>query len=131
MPRNNQDEQEEKFKSLEREVARVVELYEDIELQEEIWESAVAVKDYFKLRLNQKVNKQQATSPIIIPLSLDITVDGISGIKIFQKYTITEDFLPDNYQDSIEFIVKGITQSIKDGKWTTKIEGQCIPKFGA
>lgn len=63
-----------------------------------------------------------------IPLSLDIKMLGISGIKIYQKYTITEELLPPNYRDKIEFITKGLSHNIDSGGWTTTIDGQTVPK---
>ena len=86
------------------------------------------IKEYFKTQANAEEkaavessgNKDSVPTPIIIPLSLNLTMDGLSGMKIFQKYTITEDFLPNNYQDSIEFIIKGLSHSISAGGWTTK-----------
>ena len=55
-------------------------------------------------------------------------MDGISGIKIYQKYSVDTDFLPSNYPTSLEFLVSGIENSINGNKWTTKIESIAIPK---
>ena len=63
-----------------------------------------------------------------IPLSLDIKMLGLSGIKIYQKYTITEDYLPPNYKNKIEFLTKGVSHTIDTNTWTTTIDGQSIPK---
>ena len=117
-----------KFKELQKAVGESIYYYDDFDLDDDLFELSGAVKSYLKIKLNEAEQKDKASSPLIIPLSLSLTMDGLSGIKIFQKYSITEDFLPDNYQDSIEFIVKGIGHSIDEGGWTTKIEGQCIPK---
>ena len=88
-----------------------------------------AVKEYFKLLANKAEKENIAITPMVLPISLNITMDGLSGIKIFQKYSITEDFLPSNYTDALEFIVKGVTHTIDKDGWTSKIEGQCIPKL--
>lgn len=63
-----------------------------------------------------------------IPLSLDIKMQGISGIKIYQKYTITEDLLPPNYRNKIEFLTKGVSHTINSSGWYTSIDGLTIPK---
>ena len=63
-----------------------------------------------------------------IPLSLDINMLGISGIKVYQKYTINEQLLPPNYVNKIEFITKGVSHNITPNGWTTIIDGQTIPK---
>jgi len=53
---------------------------------------------------------------------------GISGIRIYQKYTITEDYLPPNYRNKIEFLIKGVSHTINADGWTTSIDGQSVPK---
>lgn len=63
-----------------------------------------------------------------IPLSLDINMLGLSGIKVYQKYTINEQLLPPNYVNKIEFITKGVSHTINPDGWTTIIDGQTIPK---
>ena len=64
-----------------------------------------------------------------IPFTIDFLVDGISGIKIYDKLLVDSSFLPLNYDDSLEFIVTGIDHSIKDGDWETNIKVTLIPKF--
>ena len=122
-------QEEERFEELTRAVADTVHYYSDFDIDDDLFELEIAVKDFFKLKLNEIEKEGKAITPIIIPISLNLTIDGLSGIKIFQKYTITEDFLPDNYQNAVEFIVKGISHTIDNGGWVTKIEGQCIPKI--
>jgi hypothetical protein len=64
-----------------------------------------------------------------IPFTIDFLVDGISGIKIYDKLLVDSSFLPLNYDDTLEFIVTGIDHSIKDGDWETNIKVTLIPKF--
>jgi N-acetyl-anhydromuramyl-L-alanine amidase AmpD len=73
-------------------------------------------------------NKYATASTGFLPFSLSLTMDGISGIKIYQKYSVDTDFLPSNYPTSLEFLVSGIENSINGNKWTTKIESIAIPK---
>jgi hypothetical protein len=63
-----------------------------------------------------------------IPLSLDINMLGISGIKVYQKYTINEQLLPPNYKNKIEFLTKGVSHAINADGWFTTIDGQSVPK---
>ena len=75
-------------------------------------------------------NKSNISSPNIgfLPFDLQLTMDGLSGMKVYQKYTIDTDFLPSNYPKSLEFIVKGITNTISNNTWTTTLESFTIPK---
>ena len=76
-----------------------------------------------------KNRDQGGTSPAngIIPISLDLTIDGLSGIKVFQTYTINSAFLPTQYNDTLDFILKGYTHEINDKEWVTKLESLSIP----
>ncbi len=55
-------------------------------------------------------------------------MDGLSGMKIYQKFELDTDFLPSNYPTSLEFIIKGITHTIQNNEWITNIESIAIPK---
>jgi hypothetical protein len=63
-----------------------------------------------------------------LPFDLNITIDGLSGIKVYQKYLIDTAFLPSNYPETLEFIIKGITHTISNNEWITSLESFAIPK---
>lgn len=66
--------------------------------------------------------KTDQTSTTFIPVKLDFTLAGISGIKIFQRFTISGDVLPYTYKDNFDFIVTGVSHDISnDNIWHTKI----------
>jgi len=69
---------------------------------------------------------EQTNTPSIIPLKLNITLDGISGIIIGNVFKIDKSRLPRAYHNSkVGFIVMGEEQNITaGGDWTTKITGQ-------
>jgi hypothetical protein len=85
--------------------------------------------DQYVSTQEKKKTNPDASSAIIgfIPFNLSLTIDGLSGIKIYQKFTISSEFLPSNYPQSLEFIIKGITNEIKDNQWITIIESLAIP----
>ena len=61
-----------------------------------------------------------------IPFNLSITMDGLSGMKIYSKFIVDASYLPSNYPNNVEFLIKGINHEIADNKWTTKLESFCI-----
>lgn len=63
-----------------------------------------------------------------VPISLRITLQGISGIKIYNKLSIDQKFLPDNYPHSLHFIVKAVDHRVVDNNWVTTIDTISIPK---
>jgi hypothetical protein len=68
-----------------------------------------------------------------LPFDLQVTMDGLSGMKVYQKYIIDTDYLPSNYPTSLEFLIKGITNTLQNNQWTTVLESIAIPKnpFGS
>jgi len=63
-----------------------------------------------------------------IPFNLSLTMDGLSGMKINEKFTVNTDFLPSNYPETVEFLIKNLTHEVTDNKWLTKIDSYCISK---
>ena len=61
----------------------------------------------------------------IIPITVSMTIDGISGIHPLQIFKINPRKLPLGYQNpNIVFVTKKETQTITSGQdWTTKLEG--------
>jgi putative chitinase len=63
-----------------------------------------------------------------LPFDLSLTMDGLSGMKVYQKYIIDTTYLPSNYPTSLEFLVKGVTNKIENNEWITVLESIAIPK---
>lgn len=57
-----------------------------------------------------------------IPFNMSFTMDGLSGMKIYNKFYIDTTFLPSNYPDYAEFLIKNIVHKIENNKWTTSLE---------
>jgi hypothetical protein len=56
-----------------------------------------------------------------IPVTFDITLDGISGIKIYQKLEIQQDFLPYQYPQAFDFLITKVNHKISDNSWDTQL----------
>lgn len=63
-----------------------------------------------------------------LPFDLSLTMDGLSGMKVYQKYIIDTTYLPSNYPTSLEFLIKGVTNKIENNEWITILESIAIPK---
>ena len=85
----------------------------------------------FSSYINGLLNEEETTSTTLgfIPIKLEITLDGLSGIKIYQKLKINNKFLPSNYPDVLEFLIRQVNHELKDNQWTTTIETISIPKI--
>jgi predicted chitinase len=53
---------------------------------------------------------------------------GMSGMKIYQEFTLNTDYLPSNYDRQMSWLIKGVTHTIENNSWTTTIESLSIPK---
>ena len=61
----------------------------------------------------------------IIPVSLDISIDGIGGVTIGEIFTINKDIVPREYADKgVGFIVTGISHDISRPDWVTTYQTQ-------
>ena len=68
------------------------------------------------------VNEGKASGILgFLPIDLNVTMDGISGIKIYQQFAADTSFLPRNYGMSLRFLITGITHRIENNTWTTQI----------
>jgi len=56
-------------------------------------------------------------------------MDGISGIKLYQKFLITNDILPPSYQDdNVDLQVTGVNHNIDGSAWMTKLDTLSVPR---
>lgn len=62
------------------------------------------------------------TAATFIPVKVDLSLSGLSGIKIFQRFTLSGDVLPYIYVDNFDFVITGVTHEITNtNKWVTKL----------
>ena len=57
-----------------------------------------------------------------MPINLELTMDGLSGMKIYESYTADTRLLPLKYKDAIQFIITGVSHRIQNNDWTTELE---------
>jgi hypothetical protein len=92
-----------------------------------------AATNYFIQKMSGIKNKESGSvSSAMIPVSLNLSLDGISGIEMTQMFTIDDRFLPINYMKSMNgspftsvgFAVVGLNQTIENNQWITSIRTQ-------
>ena len=108
-------------------------VYYDFRVDKERVESA---KNYYIERMSKVKSGDIITSSTpFIPVELNLTLDGISGIIMGNAFTIPEERLPlslrgENGLTKIAFIVAGLHHTIENNEWITKIKGQVIKLRG-
>lgn len=61
----------------------------------------------------------------IVPISIELTLDGLSGLTIGEIFTVDKQVLPRDYESKfVGFIVTGISNDIKTTAWLTTIKTQ-------
>jgi hypothetical protein len=79
-------------------------------------------------KLGKPINSNRTATPGtgFIPFNMSLTMDGLSGMKIYSKFLIDTKYLPANYPDNADFLIKGVEHKIENNKWTTNISSVVI-----
>jgi len=85
------------------------------------------VTEYYKYLIASQQTKSGGTIGFI-PFKISFTMDGISGIKIYNKLNVDTRFLPKAYGDNLNLIVTGVSHKLSNNDWETDIEATVIPK---
>ncbi len=82
------------------------------------------LKDYIYITSGYLAkSKEQPTSYNgFLPINISLTLDGISGIKIFQRFRVLSRMIPARYPTLFSTIVRNIEHNISDNTWTTTID---------
>ena len=104
-----------------------------IELDDNIIAKNISTVSEFYKYVNYRIHKDtdgQYASPTngFIPISLGITMDGISGIKIYNSLAVSTRFLPPKYPENLHFIIKGVNHKLSNSDWETSLETVVIAK---
>jgi hypothetical protein len=89
-------------------------------------------KNYYIERMSKIKSEDTSISAApFIPAEVEMTLDGISGIIMGNAFTIPQDRLPISLRGAngiskVAFIVTGLSHTIQNNEWLTKIKGQMI-----
>jgi predicted chitinase len=101
-------------------------------LNDEIIDKNVAIVTefykYMQAKAYEKDSKYSSPTNGFIPISLGVTMDGLSGIKIYNAVNVDTKFLPKNYPDNLQFIIKGVNHKLSDSDWETNFETVVISR---
>ena len=87
------------------------------------------ITDLFQYDVGYYTTKQAIPGTGFIPLNLQLSMDGLSGIKIYQTFEIDTTLLPTEYKNRIRFIIRGVNHKIDEKGWISSIETLSIPKL--
>ena len=69
----------------------------------------------------EKFTETKQTSTAFIPIKLDLSLYGLSGIKIYQNFKLSNDILPLSYKGNFVFTTLGVSHTVDSSKWETSI----------
>jgi hypothetical protein len=75
-----------------------------------------------------KIDKIPSSEIGFIPLSFEIVLEGISGIKIYNKLNVNTKFLPSNYPEALNFVITKVNHNISNNSWDTSLSTISMPK---
>lgn len=98
----------------------------------EIIETNLSVSTEFFKYLRAKTYEKApenytSTSNGFIPFNLQLTMDGLSGMKIYNKIEVDTRFLPSNYPENLKFVIKRVSHKISNGDWETSLDTTVMP----
>lgn len=84
-------------------------------------------KDFLSLlHINSDYNSNQMG---MLPMNISVTLNGLSGIRIFDQLPVDVRFIPNYYPQTLHWIIKGVSHSISNNKWVTNLETIAVPKI--
>jgi hypothetical protein len=91
------------------------------------------VTEYYKWLIAKNAEDSTVSGGTVgfIPFKLGLTLDGISGIKIYNVLRVNTEFLPKAYGKTVDLIVTGVSHRLNNNDWETSIEATVMPKTGA
>jgi hypothetical protein len=87
--------------------------------------NTTVIENFYKYAQAQSSKNEEnsiESSVGFLPFNLKIEMDGIGGIKIYNRVKTDTRFLPSNYPDTLQFIITGVNHKISDNDWVTSLE---------
>lgn len=85
---------------------------------------------FCKLATGVLTQKKKNTAPFFLPFNLSLTMDGLSGMKIYQSFKVDGKALPLTYNSNdIQLIIKSLSHDVSPDGWLTKVETIAGPQF--
>ena len=113
----------------------VIKCFQDIYILKKFIDENTSVleninSEFCKLATGALTQKKKYTAPFFLPFNLGLTMDGLSGMKIYQSFKVDGKALPLTYNaNSIQLIIKSLSHDISPNGWLTKVETIAGPIF--
>mgnify|MGYP003635014574 CR=1 FL=1 len=78
------------------------------------------------LHINSNFNSNQQG---MLPININLDIEGLSGVRIYDQLPVDVRFIPNYYPQTLHWIIKGVSHTIANNVWTTKLETIAVPKI--
>lgn len=87
--------------------------------------NGAAIENFYKYAQAKSSEKGSLESSVgFLPFNLKVDMEGLSGIKIYNRIHVDTRFLPSNYPQTLDFIVTKVNHKLQNNKWDTTLETQ-------
>lgn len=106
----------------------IVTCFNKIYVNKEFIDKNIATLENFNLNFAKKAmgiltQNNVYPAPFFLPFNLSLTMDGLSGMKIYESFKVSSNVLPLSYNtDNLRLIIKSLSHSVNQSSWTTKVE---------
>ena len=113
----------------------VIECFDDIYDDKNFTNDNISILEninsqFCKLATGALTQRKKYPAPFFLPFNLSLTMDGLSGMKIYQSFKVDGKALPLTYNsENIQLIIKSLSHDISPNGWLTKIETIAGPIF--
>ncbi len=76
---------------------------------------------------NAVSQKKSSGTMGFIPVSVGLTLDGISGLKLLNGIKVDTSYLPSNYPETMLFVISKLAHKVENNIWTTELETIMTP----
>ena len=85
---------------------------------------------FLQLSVGNLTERKQIPTPFFMPFKLGFDMDGMSGIRLWEKFLIDDTILPPAYgEDNIDLQVTAINHVINNASWITHIDAIPAPRI--
>lgn len=93
-------------------------------IDEQLYSYTNAASTFYKYLESKAAIEQGTASGTMgfIPVGVGLTLDGISGMKIYNALKVDTKYLPSNYPDTMEFVITGLSHTVENNVWTTELQ---------
>lgn len=89
-------------------------------------------RDYAKFVLGHFSGvDQRIPPPFFIPFDIDLSMKGLSGVKIYSQFGMEDTLLPQSYTGKVNYVVTNVTHKISKNNWDTDLKALTVPALDA